>query len=751
MTGDEYTYEDSSAPTRVRIEDLLERMTIEEKAGQLTGMWVGNFSMVDSSTNVGGRVEQTLSDVENAIRTSDIGSVTPFGTGISSYNNPAVASRIANRLQRVAKNETRLGIPLTIPVDAVHGHANIDGSTIFPHNLAMAATWDPELVRRSAEITAKEMRATGATQNYSPTADVARDSRWGRTYETYGESPYLVQELVAAEIRGLQSPEASLSDGVAATTKHFPAYSGPVRGEDAAPVDISPATLRRVYLPPFQRAIDEGTRGIMPSYNSVDREPVHGSRRLLTELLRDELGFEGAVYSDWLGTDMLSKNHKTAGSMSDGVRQALDAGLDTFSVGGLDTTRRIVELVKSDKYLEERLDEHVRRVLRTKFRLGLFDDPFVHPNDAGDVVGKLDHRQVALDSVRRSVTLLQNDDETLPLDPGLDSVLVTGPNADSINNLCGGWSVIQDDSYAGSTILDGVSLVSGSNTSITHEPGSSITETEDLDQVRSDAEDCDAAVVVLGENWYIHEFGPRSVTGPTDEFPKRDRLELPEAQQQLLKTVYETGTPTVLVVVSGRPLVLTDAIEHADAVLMGYLPGKEGGQGIAEIAFGRINPSGKLPISMPKSIGQLPQTHDRLPHPTPIGETEHSPSYDPLFEFGHGLSYADCSYEAMELAQSEVGARDTVDVTVTLENQGDRSIEEVVRLYVRDLVSSRVTPVQELKAFDRVSVPAGESTSTTLSLEIDDLGVMQSDGTVTVEPGTFLVTSGGLSRELEVV
>jgi len=219
----------------------------------------------------------------------------------------------------------------------------------------------------------------------------------------------------------------------------------------------------------------------------------------------------------------------------------------------------------------------------------------------------------------------------------------------------------------------------------------------------------------------------------------------------LLKTVHETGTPTVLVVVSGRPLVLTDVIEYADAVLMGYLPGKEGGQGIAEIVFGRINPSGKLPISMPKSIGQLPQTHDRLPHPTPIGENEHSPSYDPLFEFGHGLIYADCSYEAIEISQSKVGIQGTVDVTITLKNQGDRSVEEIVQVYVRDLVSSRVTPVQELKAFNRVSVPAGESTSTTLSLEINDLGVVQSDGSVAVEPGTFAITSGGLSRELEVV
>ena len=751
MTDDNYTYNDSSAPTSARIEDLLERMTIGEKAGQLTGMCVGKFSTTDSSTNEGGLIEQTLSEVENAIRTSNIGSVTPFGTGISSYNNPAVTSRIANQLQRVTRNETRLGVPLIIPVDAIHGHANVDGSTIFPHNLGMAATWDPKIVRQSAQITAKEMRATGATQNYSPTADVARDPRWGRTYETYGESPYLVQELVAAEIQGLQDRDASNSDGVAATTKHFPAYSAPVRGEDSAPVDISTTTLRRVYLPPFQRAIDEGTLGIMPSYNSVDREPVHGSRRLLTELLREELGFQGAVYSDWFGTEMLSKNHKTADSMSDAVRQALDAGMDTFSVGGPDTVERIIELVESGQYPEERLDKHVRRVLNAKFRLGLFDDPFVHPSDASDIVGKLDHRQVALDSVRRSVTLVQNDNETLPLDLNLDSVLLTGPNADSINNLCGGWSVVQNDDYRGSTIRDGVALVTGNNTSITHEPGSSITEARDLDRVRSEAEDCDAAIVVLGENWYIHEFGPRSVTGPTNEFPKRDQLKLPEAQQQLLKTVHETGTPTVLVVVSGRPLVLTDVIEYADAVLMGYLPGKEGGQGIAEIVFGRINPSGKLPISMPKSIGQLPQTHDRLPHPTPIGENEHSPSYDPLFEFGHGLSYADCSYEAIEISQSKVGIQGTVDVTITLKNQGDRSVEEIVQVYVRDLVSSRVTPVQELKAFNRVSVPAGESTSTTLSLEINDLGVVQSDGSVAVEPGTFAITSGGLSRELEVV
>ena len=751
MTAGTYTYTDSSAPISARVEDLLDRMTVEEKAGQLTGMWVGKFSMTNSSTGVDGLVEQNLDDVKDAIRTSGIGSVTPFGTGISPYNNPAVTSRIANQLQRVAMNETRLGIPLLLPVDAIHGHANVDGSAIFPHNLGMAATWNPDIVRQSARITAKEMRATGATQNYSPTADVARDPRWGRTYETYGESPHLVQELVAAEIQGLQHREASLSEGVAATTKHFPAYGGPMRGEDAAPVDISPTTLQRVYLPPFKRAIAEGTLGVMPSYNSVDREPVHGSRRLLTELLRGELGFEGAVYSDWLATEMLPNNHQTSGSLSEAVRQVLDAGMDVFSVGGPETADRIVDLVELGQYPERRLDEHVRRLLRAKFRLGLFDDPFVHPSDASDIVGKLDHRQVALDSVRQSVTLLQNTDETLPLDPALDSVLVTGPNADSINNLCGGWSVVQNDSYRGSTIRDGVSLVTDDTTSITYEPGSSITETKDLDRVRSAAADSEAAVVVLGENWYIHEFGPRSVTGPTDEFPKRDQLSLPEAQRQLLKTVSETGTPTVLVVISGRPLVLTDAIEYADAVLMGYLPGKEGGQGIAEVVFGKVNPSGKLPISMPKSIGQLPQTHDRLPHPTPIGENEHSPSYDPLFEFGHGLSYADCSYETISVEQPTVGTDDSIDVTVTLENESERSVDEIVQLYVRDCVSSRVTPVRELKAFDRVSVPAGDSARATLSIEVDDLGVVQPDGTMAVEPGRFVVTSGGLSTEFEVV
>jgi beta-glucosidase len=751
MTEVDYTYTDSGAPVSARVEDLLDRMTVEEKAGQLTGMWVGKFSTTDGSTNMDGLVEQTLNDVKDAIRTSAIGSVTPFGTGISPYNNPAVTSRIANQLQRVAINDTRLGIPLIVPVDAIHGHANVDGSAIFPHNLGMAATWNPELVRRSARITAKEMRATGATQNYSPTADVARDPRWGRTYETYGESPHLVQELVAAEIQGLQRRDASISDGVAATTKHFPAYSGPVRGEDAAPTEVSPTTLRRVYLPPFERAIDEGTLGIMPSYNSVDREPVHGSRRFLTDLLREELAFRGAVYSDWLAAEMLPNNHRTVDSMSEAVRQVLDAGMDMFSVGGPDTTGRIVDLVASGRYPEGRLDDHVRRVLRTKFRLGLFDDPFVHPSDASDIVGRLEHRQAALDSVRQSVTLLENRDETLPLEPDLDSVLVTGPNADSINNLCGGWSVVQNESYRGSTIRDGVDLVTEDNTSITHEPGASITETKDLDRVRSAAEESEAAVVVLGENWYIHEFGPRSVTGPTDEFPKRDQLSLPEAQRELLKTVHETGTPTVLVVVSGRPLVLTDVVEHADAVLMGYLPGKEGGQGIAEVVFGSVNPSGKLPISMPRSIGQLPQTHDRLPHPTPIGENEHAPSYDPLYEFGYGLSYADCSYEKIKIEQSEVGAQGTVDVTVTLENRGDRSVTEVVQLYVRDRVSSRVTPVRELKGFDRVAVPAGETESATLSLAVDALGVVQPDGDVAVEPGTFEVTSGGLSAEFEVV
>lgn len=735
-------YEHSRAPTERRVADLLERMTVSEKAGQMAGILLSRIQSQRWERN-------TIGDIQTAIKDDHIGSVTPFASAFSTHNSPAVVPRLANRLQRVAREETRLGIPLFVPVDAVHGHANIKGATVFPHNLGMAATWDPALVRRVAEVTAREMIATGANMNFSPNAGVVRDTRWGRTYETYGESAHLVGKMVSAEIEGLYGPEKDDSVPVATAVKHFPTDSSPVRGEDGAPIEVAPMTMSRVHLPPFERAIDEETPVVMLSPNAVNGEPVHGSDRYIEGVLRGRLGFEGVVAS-WHGGVDLHKYHRTAVTREEAIAQAVGAGLDIAFVEGPEYARTIEHLVESDRLSERRVDDSVRRILALKFRLGLFDDPYLEPTRSQNAIGTEKHRRLAREAARESVVLLENDDDLLPLED-VGNVLVTGPNADSLNNLCGGRTIGNIDRSRGTTVLTGIRHGTDDDTAVTYSPGTAVRERIDVQAVADAAEAADVAVVVVGENWYIHEFGPTQMTGPAGEFPSRTGLSLPDPQRELCERVGDTDTPTVLVTVAGRPLAIARETSVADAAVFAFYPGYEGGSAIADVLFGNADPSGALPVTIPNTVGETPTTHDRYPHPKPLGEDEHPPSYDPLFEFGHGLTYADVRYDSVDVAPTSARADQSVTVTVRVENRSDRDGTEVVQLYLRDLFSSWLTPERELKGFCRLALPAGETRECRFTLSPADLAVAGPDGSKTVEPGAFEVEVGGLSAEFEVV
>lgn len=401
---DSEPYLDPSLSIDERVADLLDRMTLEEQIGQLAGSYVGTL----------GEGPHGIDDVIDEIDEYHIGSVAPFGWGGSPNESVADAVDAARRLQTHAIERTRLGVPLLFAADAIHGHAYIKEATVFPNNLGLAATWSPDLVERAAEITATEMRATGAAQNYGPTCDVVRDPRWGRTGETFGESPRLVGTLAAGEVRGYQGDGLD-ANAVLATAKHFPAYGAPTRGEDAAPVDVSPHTLRNTLLPPFEAALDENVGAVMPCYNSVDGEPAHGSRRYLTELLRDELDFDGIVVSDWNGITQLHEEHGTAGTAIEAARQTHRAGLDVGSVAGADHARHLRELVERGEVSERLIENSAARVLRAKFALGLFEDPDPD-SDAEAALGTDETLDVAREAVRKSLTLLQNDDDLLPLD-----------------------------------------------------------------------------------------------------------------------------------------------------------------------------------------------------------------------------------------------------------------------------------------------------------------------------------------------
>ncbi|WP_410766322.1 glycoside hydrolase family 3 N-terminal domain-containing protein [Haloferax sp. DFSO60] len=718
------------------VETLLDEMTLREKAGQLAGTYVGTLEET-----------RTLDDAEEMVREDGIGFVTPFGYGASPHRDSAEVVEIANELQRIATEETRLGIPILIPVDAIHGNAYVEETTVFPHNLGVAAARDRDLVEQIGAVTATEVAATGSSLTYGPTCDVVRDPRWGRTFETFGESPYLCGELAAAKARGIHRAPVD----VAAMAKHFPAYGEPERGEDASPVDKSLSSLYRDFLPPFEKVVAEGIEGIMPSYNSINGEPSHGSNYWLSQILRDELGFDGYVASDWNGINMLHQNHRVTRTQRESVFRSFTAGVDVHSLGETDHIDHIVSLVESGDLDESVVDTAVRRVLQLKTDVGLFDDPYVDAAESAETLGTDDNRTVALDAARKSMTLLKNDEGRLPFDPELDELLVTGPNADELTHQVGGWSLKEADELDGTTIREGIESVVSADTAVTYERGAGIDESDDLDAAVSAAEDADAAVVVLGENWYLHEFGPQDVNGPTERFPNRAQLTLPEAQQELLEAIIETGTPTALVLVSGRPLAVSWAAEHVDAIVQAYYPGADGGRAVAETLFGEHNPSGKLPISVPRSEGHLPVRHNYLPHPHPIGPDEHLPSYDPLWAFGHGLSYTTFEYLDLSVSAESVVEDSEISVSVTVENTGNRAGEEVVQLFGGREYSSVVTPVEELIDFTRISLASGEETTVEFDVPTDAFDVVHPDGTSRFEPGTLSLRCESLDASVEAV
>ncbi|WP_435180550.1 glycoside hydrolase family 3 N-terminal domain-containing protein [Halorussus sp. AFM4] len=735
---EEPTYLRSDAPTAERVDDLLGRMTDAEKAGQLVGTWLGNLDFAANE----------FEDVADAVRDHHLGVAAPFGWAGSPAKRVDEVVAAANDLQRVATEETRLGIPLLLNVDAVHGHAYVAGATVFPNGLGAAATWDPAAVEDAASITATEVRRTGAHQNYAPTCDVGREPRWGRIFETFGESPRLCAELAAAKVRGYQGDGLGDPDAVVATAKHFPAYGEPERGEDASPVDVSEYRLRNVFVPPFEAALDAGVESVMPSYNSIDGEPMHGSRYFLTDLLRDELGFDGHVVSDWAGVRHLHDDHGTAADHRDGIRQAREAGLDVESVGHVEHAAHLTDLLESGDLDADVVDDAVRRVLRLKFELGLFEDPYVDMDHARETLACDEHRRTARDVARDSMTLLKNDG-LLPLS-GDEDVFVGGPNADDLVHQLGGWSVTEPTDVPGPTVLEAVRDRAGGT--VTHEQGTTLNEELDVDAAVAKAREADVAVLALGEGWYLHEFGPSVQAGiETGEWPTRSELGLSDAQRELVRRVHETGTPVVGVLITGRPLAVDWLDRNVPAILMAYYPGTEGGAAVAETLFGDNDPSGRLPVSVPRSAADLPQHFDHLAHPTPIGDDEHPDSYDPLYEFGHGLSYTEFEYGDLTVSTPEVAPEGDVAVAVDVSNTGERAGTETVQVYARQETSSRVRPVRTLVGFDRVDLAPGESATVELSLPAERFGFYKPRTGRVVEPGTYRVLVGDRAASFEVV
>lgn len=762
MTTLQAPYRDATLPIDERVADLLARMTVEEKVAQLGSAW--SFEVVGLGTFDSERAHARIG--------AGIGQITRLA-GATNLTAPAVAM-IANEIQVFLREETRLGIPAIVHEEALHGLLSRD-ATVFQQSIGAGAAWDPVVVEAMATTIRRRMLLTGARHALSPVLDVTRDPRWGRIEETYGEDPYLAAELGCAYIRGVQGP--SLADGVLATGKHMVGHGMAEGGLNQAPVHVGPRELRDEQLFPFEAAVREaGLASVMPAYCDVDGVPCHASHELLTEILRDRWQFDGIVASDYVGVHMLSTQHRLTSDLSVVAATALGAGVDAELPNTVAFGEPLLAALAHGRVEESLLDCTVSRVLRMKFRLGLFDRPYVDPPSQEALEGlAADEARVAADLARRSLVLLENDG-ILPLAPDLRRVAVIGPIADSARELLGDYAhllhietlremrgrddafgfapsdeLVPDDELAGrQTILDAISA-SLPLVDVRHARGTGIHagSTDEIVEAAELAMSCDVAIVVLGERSGLTD------DATTGEFRDRQDLGFMGRQQELLEAVVATGTPVVLVVVSGRPLAIEWAAEHCAAILLAWVPGEAGPDAISRALVGQDNPGGKLPITMPRHVGHVPMSYRH--HPTggrsnPKGDYVDGP-VGPLWPFGFGRSYTAFGLSNLRLDRTSIATHGgEALVSVDVANVGDRAGDEVVQLYARDEEASVARPILELRGFRRVHLAPGERRTVTFRLAAEQFAYTGVDYRRVVEPGLITLSAGtsSVDRPLSV-
>jgi beta-glucosidase len=713
------------APYEAEVQALLGRMTVEEKLGQLQQLaWTGD-------TGPGGG--QTAK-AEKAARQGRLGSV------LNIYG-----AKTTNTLQRMAVEESRLGIPLVFGLDVIHGMW-----TTFPIPLAQAASFDPAVATRDAEVSAKEARSNGVHWAFSPMMDVTHEPRWGRISEGSGEDPYLTAAIAAAKTRGYQGDDLRAKDRLAACAKHFAAYGGAEGGRDYNTVDVSEARLRNLYLGPFLAAVDAGVATVMASFNTIGGVPAHGNRHTLTEILKEDWEFGGVVVSDYNGIQEMTV-HGFAADHADAGRLALNAGVD-MEMASTTLADHGKRLLRGGDITTARLDDAVARILRLKFRLGLFDHPYADEDAAIGEPTKAS-RAAARETAARTLVLLKNTparkEETalLPLSPSASAIAVVGPFADS-TDLRGSWAGPWADAFPPVTVLDAVKDAAP-KAQVSHARGVDPAgeDTGGIAKAAAVARAAEVAIVVVGE-----------ASALSGEAAVRSDISLPGQQEKLIAAIADTGTPFVVVQVSGRPLTMGGWLDSAPAVLQAWHPGIEGGNAIADVLFGTVNPGGKLPVSFPRSAGQIPiyYNHENTGRPYDPDNKYTSKYLDladgPQFAFGHGLSYTTFDIGEPKLSVSRVTADalregDTVEVAVPVRNTGKREGDEVVQVYLRDPVASLVQPVRRLCGFRRVTLGAGKSATLRFRLGAEDLGFWthDRDGTFTVEKGEIQIYAGNSS------
>jgi beta-glucosidase len=716
-----------------RVEAVLSKMTLEEKVGQMTQVTLQVVAKTRSTVTQ--KLELDPAKLRDAIVKHHVGSI------LNVYDLAPTVDEwhtVITAIQDVATKETRLGIPVIYGIDAIHGATYTREATLFPQSIAMAAARNPDLVKRAAEITAYEVRASGIPWNFNPVLDMGRNPLWPRLWETYGEDPYLASVMAEAYIKGMEGDanQISAEDKVAACMKHYLGYSFPLSGKDRTPAWIPERMLRDIFLPPFKKAVEAGIHTVMVNSSEINGIPVHSDPTLLNDLLRGELGFKGFVVSDWEDINHLYTRDKVAASLKDAVRMSVMAGVDMSMVPyDFSFYNLLLELAKEGGVPASRIDEAVRRILRVKFELGLFERPY--PNKKlKEKVGSAEFAQVSLQAAREAMTLLKNDNNFLPLNKN-QKVLVTGPATNLRSVLHGGWTYTwqgnEEAAYPKTikTVLDAVREKVGA-ANVTYVPGSTFDQVTDIDRAVEAAKQADVAVVTIGEPTYCETPG------------NIHDLTLPPAQLQLAGAIQRTGKPVVLVLVEGRPRIITPIVNDARAILMAYLPGPAGGQAIADVLFGDVNPSGKLPITYPRSPNDL-VTYDVKPI-----ETDDRNKMDPLWLFGHGLSYTTFEYSGLKLSKKQIARGEPITVTVTVKNTGRRAGREVVELYLSDLVRSVSPPIRRLKRFKAVTLQPGESQAVQFTLGDDDFAFTGRDNRRTIEPGHFRVAVAKLSDTFEL-
>jgi beta-glucosidase len=745
-------YKNATLSVEARVADLLKRMTVEEKVAQLSCIWAQRPQanpQTDFSTDRG----ELSAEKAREVMKHGIGQIGRQ----RERKGPREGAAFANSVQKWLIENTRLGIPAIFHDEILHGHM-AQGSTSFPQPMSLANSWDLDLVTKVFTVAAQETRARGSHLVLGPNLDLARDPRWGRTEETYGEDPYLVSRMGVAVIKAIQGQGPNVDGNhVIATAKHFAAHGQPEAGTNVGPANFSERILREAFLPSFEAAVKEaGVMSVMPSYNEIDGVPSSINRWLLDDVLRKEWNFQGFLTSDYYALTQLESLHHVVGDKAEAARLSLEAGIDVETPDP-DVFLTLVQLVKDKKVSESLLDRAVGRTLRAKFLLGLFEKPYVDENLAVQITNSQSNQALAAEAARRSMVLLKNENNLLPLDRNaVKSIAVIGPNANRVH--LGGYS---DNPGRGVSVLQGVTDKVGKNIKVNFAEGCKITkeggnwwaDTSNLSDPADDAKliaeavntakSSDVAILVLGSNedtnkeaWADNHLGDR------------DSLDLVGRQDELAKAVLATGKPTIVVLINSGPLSINYLAENVPAILEGFYLGQETGVAVADVLFGDYNPAGKLAVSFPRSVGQLPIYYNQKPS---ARRGYVFANKEPLFPFGFGLSYTTFSYSTPTISPAKIAPDGKATVSVTVTNTGKRAGDEIVQLYIHDLVSSVTRPIKELKDFRRIALNPGESKTVEFVISPDKLQFYDMQMKRVVEPGWFDIMVGPSSVKHQTV